>query len=158
MRERRPRQTLVVGIGSPHGNDRLGWDVVDAVARHLEPGSAAVTVRRAQVPSDLLDWLDECDRLIVCDACRMGMPLGSIRRWNWPDPEILSQQLAGSHSWHLPGVLELSATLGRLPPEVIVWGAEAGSETAHPATPLSPELAATVSALSRDIAGEACRA
>src|SRR5688572_26163325 len=48
--------TLVVGIGSDHGDDRVGWLVADALQTRAP---ADVSVRHAKTPLDLLDWLDE---------------------------------------------------------------------------------------------------
>lgn len=77
-------QVLVVGIGSSHGDDMAGWEVVDrllddrlsAATSQLKADDASigdrrplalrdssqVELRKASVPHDLLDWL-EADRV-----------------------------------------------------------------------------------------------
>jgi hypothetical protein len=57
--ESKPR-TLFAGTGSPHGDDRIGWLIADALDKLVPPD---VEVRLASTPSHLLDWLDEFDRL-----------------------------------------------------------------------------------------------
>ena len=150
----RPQQTLIVGIGSPHGHDRLGWIVADDLANRLAESPVPVDVRRAQTPADLLDWIDSYGRLILCDACRMGSKVGTIRRWDWPHADIASSVTGGSHDWNLPAVLELSGRLGRLPPRVVVWGMEAGDESSLADMPLSASLAAQIPELVSRIVAE----
>lgn len=88
--------TLVVGVGSPHGDDQLGWLAADALEAALLALRAAAPnapntpldarpldasgwrVRRAATPSDLLDWLPGPQRLILIDAC--VEPDGGVER------------------------------------------------------------------------------
>ncbi len=64
----RDLNSLVVGIGSSHGTDTIGWEV----ARWLERESIAHwDVKLAMVPSDLLDWLDGRQALALIDAARL---------------------------------------------------------------------------------------
>ncbi|NQV27429.1 MAG: hydrogenase maturation protease [Rhodopirellula sp.] len=139
------RRTLLVGIGSRHGDDQIGW----LVAESLRPVTAAnVDVRQASTPSQLLDWLDGVDRLIVCDACQRygGSCLenddvkknSSLHRWEWPTLEVSSLRSAGSHAFGLPQVLQLAERLNRLPPVVVVFGIEASRFDAF--TDAQPQL------------------
>lgn len=148
--------TLFVGVGSPHGDDRAGWLVADALSNIAESEIASrsmhfaaesrsaveqrprIAIRKVGVPADLLDWLDGVDRLIVCDAVCGGGPPGRLYRWLWPDSQIGQNPSRGSHDFGLYAVLELAAALGRLPAEVVVWGIEAGP--VHSQARLSPEI------------------
>lgn len=134
---------LFVGIGSPHGDDQLGWHVADALADRLQTSDTAfpeevttglnspmlskghIAVRKAGNPVDVLDWIEGIERLIICDACRSGGPPGLAYRWNWPDRAIELVRSNGSHDLGLAGVLRLADRLQRIPPVVIVWGVEA---------------------------------
>jgi Ni,Fe-hydrogenase maturation factor len=74
------RRILVAGIGSPHGDDRAGWDVADRMASHVAVGGggrmgsprldavAAARVVRLSVPHDLFDHLESVDVLHLIDA------------------------------------------------------------------------------------------
>ena len=64
------RGVRVVGVGSPHGDDRVGWRLVEDLAESAGPGVEAVAVAQ---PLGLLDHLDGCSALIVVDACRAGL-------------------------------------------------------------------------------------
>ncbi len=91
----RTRPIFVIGIGSPHGDDRAGWEVIDrltsarnqkslpasgiepeALADFLRCGSASasgsigksVVLHKASVPHDVLDWLDVEAQTHIIDA------------------------------------------------------------------------------------------
>ena len=130
MNDRRP--ILFAGLGSPHGDDRIGWLVADRLA-HAPNLSSSVTIRKAAVPLDLLDWLDGAQMLHLCDAAETSAEVGELSRWDWQangGDAVRSVQLLpilqrlparGSHDFELPGVLDLAAKLQRLPGRIIVW-------------------------------------
>ena len=150
-------RTLIVGIGSPHGDDQIGWRVAEALRSAVSP---AIEVREASTPSQLLDWLEGVDRLIVCDACqaRRRAPDGSagdtlsVHRWQWPTLQVSTLRSAGSHSFGLPQVLQLAERLGRLPQEVIVFGVEGRQFEAFASR--SPDVESLISNTVQVIAGE----
>ncbi|HVV99967.1 MAG TPA: hydrogenase maturation protease [Planctomycetaceae bacterium] len=113
---------LIVGLGSPHGDDAAGWHVVDEIAR-IAP---AERVRRMAHPADLLDLLSDVDELIVCDACRGPDRPGTVRTWTLPLPEeFVRHTPRNSHELGLVEVLRLAEQLGDLPAKVGVWTIEA---------------------------------
>ncbi len=130
---------LLVGIGSPHGDDRVGWEIVKRVGERLGSGHA---VRCARTPAELLDWLEGIDTLDVCDAVSGGLAVGSVCCWKWPAPEIERVPFSGSHDLALPAVLALAEGLGRLPAQLRIWGVGIGPSGAFDA--LSPDVAASV--------------
>ncbi len=108
------RRTLFVGLGSPHGDDQIGWLVADRLAGD-DTLPTTVTLKKAVIPLDLLDWLEVIDCLHVCDAFQGAMP-GELRRWEWnvesdlPTvtkllPEIMRLRCQGSHDFGLAAVL-----------------------------------------------------
>lgn len=121
-------RTLIVGIGSPHGDDQIGWRVADRFASSTEQDH--IDVRRAKSPVDLLDWLEDVRRLVICDSCRGLGRVGAMRRWKWPAPEISEIALSGTHTLSLPAVLALAKTLGRLPDDVLIWAIEGATSNA----------------------------
>jgi len=121
-----------VGLGSPHGDDRIGWVVVQELATAM-PGK--VDARTGRHPAELLDWLYGVDDLVVCDACRSGGRTGQLHRWCWPTDSLAIPERSGSHDLTLPFALALAGRLGRLPERVTVWGVELGD--ASPNGPLS---------------------
>jgi hydrogenase maturation protease len=146
-------RTLFAGIGSQHGDDRIGWLVADALRK---VASTDIDIREAATPSDLLDWLEGIDRLIVCDACASAPGTTSndhgLHRWEWPTQEIATLRSASSHAFGLPQVMQLAERLGTLPPTVIVFGVAAECFDAF--AELSPNLAAAQLAIVQRIAAE----
>ena len=111
--------TLIVGIGSDHGDDRVGW----RVARRLDQrNDRALSVRLARVPADLLDWLGGFDRLVVCDAFVGERPTPLIQHWRWPADVLSRAGWRNSHGLGLPDALDLAERLGQLPTHVDIWG------------------------------------
>jgi hydrogenase maturation protease len=145
-----PGRTLFVGIGSPHGDDQVGWHVALRVAATID--HPQLVVRRAQVPIELLDWLEGSQQLVVCDACRAGGTPGQVRRWNWPADEMLPASWSGTHGLRLPDVLLLAERLGQLPPRVSVWGVEI--RDVQPGTEMSNNIQRAVARAARRIARE----
>lgn len=144
------QHTLVVGIGSPYGDDQVGWLVADRLASRVVRNRTEV--RRAASPTDVLDWLQDVERLVICDACRGLRHVGEVRRWNWPTPDIPAIAWSGTHDLSLPGVLALAERLARLPRQVIVWAIEAAPSCA--AETLSADVSAAIPELVNRIACE----
>ncbi len=141
-------RTLLVGFGSPHGDDQVGWAVADSVVTHDRLRSH-VDVRKAAVPLDLLDWLEGVRRLHVCDAYHDPSLPGAMRRWEWTAEtetskpadmfrEFVRLRCGGSHGFGLIETLDLAASLERLPRQIVVWGT-AGSNFASGA-PISTAI------------------
>ena len=111
--------TLVVGIGSDHGDDRVGWHVAKQLAQR---SAGALSLRLARVPADLLDWLADVERLLVCDAFCAERPTPSIQHWRWPAETLRRAPRRTTHGFELPDVLDLAQRLGQLPACVDIWG------------------------------------
>lgn len=143
------RSTLIVGIGSSHGDDRFGWLAMESP---VIESSQRVDVRMARSPSDLLDWMDDVERLMICDVCRGAGVSDAVQRWIWPAANIEQTVFSGTHDLNLPNVLQLAAELGRLPAEVVVWSIEA--KRIGPCEMASPQIAAAATEVARRILSE----
>lgn len=142
-------ETLIVGIGSAHGDDQIGWRVAERIEQGI--GQAGARVRKARSPVELMDWLDGVQRLVICDACRGLGRVGQVQRWTWPAQNVVGATWSGTHDLPLPAVLQLAERLGRLPPEVIIWSMEAGP--AGQFQELSPAAAAALPEMVRRVTG-----
>lgn len=111
---------LVVGVGSHHGADQLGWRVVESLRTRVGDD---VETRCALSPADVLDWARDFRELHIVDACQ-GLPAGErIGRWRWPElPTQLNSDRFSSHASDVRSALTLGERLGLLPPTVVVWG------------------------------------
>lgn len=128
MPEQKDKKRLLVGLGSHHGDDQAGWQLVEAISRH-----SSIPTRKAAIPADLLHWIEGVDELYLCDACRSTGYAGSLHRWEYrsesqplqnilKDVEILRS--SSSHHLSLAGVLEWAQSLGILPKRVVIWAIE----------------------------------
>lgn len=134
-------QNLITGIGSPHGDDQVGWEIAKQIQNR---DNVFVDVHLARTPDDLLDWMEGTKQLVICDACQGAGVVGSYHHWEWPSAQIKTMKWSGTHNVSLPTVLALAEELGRLPTSVRIWGVEI--EQAQPGRSLSKpvETAAVV--------------
>ncbi len=127
---------LVIGIGSPHGDDRVGWDVIDRLAPLAPKWNV---LRKATVPNDILDWLEDDQTTHIIDASCDDLP--GLRRFDITRNDA-GQLLASfsdtlgsknasftfsalrsnsTHQLDLFSILELVVVLGRLPRQLVLW-------------------------------------
>jgi hydrogenase maturation protease len=133
-------RTLVAGIGSCNGDDRVAWRLLECLAP--APNLEILPLADA---SKLIDYLDGRERLLLVDAMRTGRAPASVLRFRWPDPMIATALGRSSHGIGLGAVLALAERLGRLPARVVVFGIE-GKEWEQNED-LSPVLAAALPGL-----------
>jgi hydrogenase maturation protease len=102
----------VIGLGSPHGDDAVGLEVVRRLAAEALPAGASV-VACDRPGLDLLEALEGADAAVLVDAVRSGASPGTVCELG---PEGLSRgRTTSSHALGVAHALALSATLGRLP-------------------------------------------
>jgi len=144
---------VIAGFGSPHGDDQAGWRVIEALQKRCHFPARLVTIHEA---TQLLDELDDCRKLIVIDACRSGEWKGSLTRFEWPDPRIEQHHSHSTHGMGVCGALRLAERLGRLPPEVEVFGIEIAEW--EPGREVAFEVLEAVKELDAVIAAALCEA
>jgi hydrogenase maturation protease len=131
------RWSCVVGLGSHHGDDQVGWLVLDRLQARGYPSELLI---RARHPLDLLDRINASQTLLLCDACvGVGQP-GTIQHFHWPTDRIAYTRPLGSHDLSLHDVLELGQCLGICPPSVRISTVEGGAWI--PGTPLCAAVTA----------------
>jgi hydrogenase maturation protease len=134
-------RTLVAGVGSCNGDDRVAWTLLEQLAVALP----AVKMVPLADPTKLIDHLDGWERLLVVDATRTGGAPAGVLRFAWPDPMIENRPGRSSHGIGLGAVLAIAERLGRLPPQVVVFGIE--GEVWDASADLSPAVAAALPGL-----------
>ncbi|MEJ2630038.1 MAG: hydrogenase maturation protease [Acidihalobacter sp.] len=118
----------VLGIGSPFGVDRIGWDVVEALgARHPHSRYALGELRigccdRPGVA--LLEQLRDCDEAWIVDALAGGR-VGHLR-WLVPEDLGLAGESFSTHGAGVADALALGAALNEPLPAVRLLAIEAG--------------------------------
>jgi hydrogenase maturation protease len=143
----------IVGLGSPHGDDRAGWAALAALAERRLPARIEL-VQCATPATELWPALAGARRLVLVDAVADGEP-GRILRGGRAE---LAANRAGwtSHGVALDTVLDLAQAFGALPPELVWVGvtidpALAGGEA------FSAPVAAALPALAQAALEEALR-
>ncbi len=111
---------IVVGIGSEHGDDRVGWMVTDRLQKRCPE---RVEFRKVTTPIDLIEVLDEADEIHVVDAAT-DMKTAVLRlRYAVGEHRELIAELppAGTHGFGLDRALRLAESLDRRTDHVHVW-------------------------------------
>ncbi len=132
----------IIGIGSPFGDDQIGWEAIEAIRRSglLECfPQGLVNVQTCDRPaSGLLMLMEGAAHVILIDAMRSGAAPGTIRRLQ--DKEIeMEAALLSSHGFGVAESLALGRTLGMLPVRLVLYGVEACNF--DPCDTLTPEAA-----------------
>lgn len=131
----------VVGLGSPFGDDRLGWWVVERLQASCEQRAAAAPrLVIASTPVAVLEAMPETSDLVIVDACQGLGSTGEIVRLRWPAKPITGLRHRIGHNLALDEVLGLAASLGQLPAVCEVWCVEGCQFQFN--RPLSPEVEA----------------
>ncbi|MCA9223103.1 MAG: hypothetical protein KDA71_22445 [Planctomycetales bacterium] len=136
-----PRQVLVFGLGSPHGDDQAGWLVARQIAEQVvdEGLTNRVQVYELRSPWDLLDHLCPDAPIVIVDAFatpRSTAPSSDTPPTELPPAEsspaevmlieesaLATSPLAArsSHGGSLPELLQLARSLaGQLGPITII--------------------------------------
>lgn len=116
-------RNLVVGIGSAHGDDQAGWQVIDILAaRKL----TSARLRKAAVPHDLIDWIDDCHALHIVDACDSQQALLRCPLLDGQFSIATRTRSRSSHQFGIADVLHLAQSLQLLPEHVVLWAIPAG--------------------------------
>lgn len=115
-------RTVIVGVGSPFGDDRAGWLVIDALQAHLDQcgqAPAGLTLVALDRPgASLLDHLRGADRAVLIDAARGTEAPGTVARLD--ATQLESIPTLSSHGFGVAEALALGSALQALPPELIV--------------------------------------
>jgi len=153
----------VIGIGSPFGADRIGWEVAEALRERLAPdpigvergNAAGVQIELADRPGvELLHLMDQAREVILVDA--ILVPGARRARVRWVERAEL-EACSSSHSSHGLGVAEalaLGEVLARLPPRLAVLGIEVDPDADAPAGTVAAGVEMILGALSPRIEAE----
>ena len=143
--------TLLVGIGSSHGDDQIGWRIAYELQNLCLPNDSVV-IRKAAVPLDMIDWLDGVKTLHLCDACSDRGSPGTLHSWKHDNAcrsALETLRASSSHDFGLPTVLQLAVTLGRIPNRVFIHAVtgqrfEPGETLSDGIVPRIPHIATTI--------------
>lgn len=146
---------LIIGIGSPHGNDQIGWKVIEQLTSQANSCWLG-EFRKAAVPHDLLDWLAAERPVHIVDALASdaNAPLrltiaydaqGSLQA-SFQDEEDIERncvfphlQSNSTHHFDLLSVLQLANALGNLPTQLVLWAIPTGQTNYESSSQARPD-------------------
>lgn len=132
----------IVGIGSPFGQDQLGWQAVEALfaADLLQRYSDGfVSLHQCDRPgTHLLNVIRGADGVVIIDALQSGAAPGTLR---YLEPQAFASEADrfSSHGFGVGATLELGQALGELPEYVRILAIEMDPASAY-STALTPQL------------------
>ena len=131
----------VIGIGSPFGEDTLGWALLDALeAQGLGLPGWEITWRKADRPGPgLLHWFEEQDAAVLVDTPQGDVGPTGVRMLAL-DELARSERPLSIHAMGVAETLALGERLRILPQRPHILGVDAGKR-------LSPEIAAHAGSL-----------
>jgi hydrogenase maturation protease len=148
--------SLILGLGSPHGDDQLGWIAVDRLRPRLPTG---ISAHKVQGGLELLECLEGQDAAVVIDAAAPAGRPGTIRSFAWPCPELTEWTPWSTHGLGLVQAFHLAEVLGRLPRRVTLYTVEA--QATAPGAPLSLQVSqplnTVVATILRDVTAHTSR-
>ena len=114
----------IIGIGSPFGPDKLGWQVVDQLRHNLAEQNNGVHINFIQSDRPglrLLDLIRNADTAILVDAIDQKDSPGQILELD-RHQLLQNEHTLSSHSIGVSDALSLAATLGEIPEELVLFG------------------------------------
>lgn len=112
----------ILGIGSPFGDDQLGWKAIDLLSDRQE--LQKIYLEKCDRPGvSLLSLMKNADTVFLIDAIRSNDAVGKIHRWQ--DVEIETKyHPTSSHAMGIAEALQLAKALQEIPKSVILFGIE----------------------------------
>lgn len=122
-------ELLVLGVGSPFGDDQLGWETINVLQAltTLHQYSSRLTLLSCDRPGvQLLELMKGASTVFIIDAVKTGAPMGSIHHFQNKEIEGLTSSLS-SHAMGVAQAIELGRILNVLPTEIHLYGIEIGT-------------------------------
>jgi hydrogenase maturation protease len=125
------RRVIVVGVGSPYGDDSVGWEVVRQLRLHPKIQQLAVrdvAIQCADRPGiDLLNIINHSNSALIIDAAVSDFPPGTVTRLENDDIDTAIKNTS-SHDFGVLETMALGKALNQLPDQVIILGITIGQE------------------------------
>lgn len=108
----------IIGIGSPYGDDQLGWLTVDVLEQQLNPPVHCLKLDRPG--PELLRYFQGTSSVVLVDAILEDSQ--TTTRELQVDELIAITKLTSSHGFELSKTLALGDTLDLLPQQLRLFG------------------------------------
>ncbi|HLA45927.1 MAG TPA: hydrogenase maturation protease [Aggregatilineales bacterium] len=144
--------TLCIGVGNEfRHDDGVGRLTVRALVEHRLPGVCiAETCGEGAV---LIEMFKAARRVFIIDAVSSSKPPGTIFRLDACSQSIPGDFFAySSHAFSVAEAVEMAKVLGRLPPEIVIYGIQGADFSSGKG--LSPEVEAAIQKVIERIVAE----
>jgi len=149
----------IIGLGSPHGDDQLGWELVRLLENEGVQSSVETPLRItacATLGGEVLECWKGADLAIIVDAVRGALPPGTVRHIILHPQHDLSEvdavRTLTSHSIDLRALMDLAMALDEIPTRVVLIGVEV--EACAPFESMSAPACAALPGLVRAVRAE----
>ena len=109
----------IIGIGSPHGADRMGWLATEQLQSLAWPFTTHW--HSCRTPAELPGLLANTTKAVLIDALAAPTSTGNILRLT-ADQIQQQPQICSSHGFDLAAALNLTTSLGDCPPHLLILG------------------------------------
>jgi len=117
----------IFGVGSPFGDDRLGWVAARRLRARLEVSSVRNDVEICELDrpgAALVFMLEGASVVVLIDAVHSGATPGTLHRIAATALDPIERPVSG-HEFGVAPALQLARALGVLPAHTVVFGLEA---------------------------------
>ncbi|STX43998.1 hydrogenase expression/formation protein [Legionella donaldsonii] len=120
-------ELLILGIGSPFGDDRLGWEVVQGLQK--KKALQGYSTQQLQFMAcdrpglNLLDWMQQAKTVFLIDAVRTGAKAGSLLYLENEEIKTINS-IQSTHEFGLANTIEMGKILNLLPNKLVLYGIE----------------------------------
>ncbi len=113
----------ILGIGSPFGDDQVGWKVVEALKVHMivHPDIQLMSCDRPGIR--LIELMRGGSSIILIDAVKTGQKKGVIHRLEGEDIQALNTVFS-THDIGIAEALQIGSALNELPKHIVLYGIE----------------------------------
>lgn len=118
----------VIGVGSPQGDDAVGWQVVERLRAMRLAGADIALLQCPRPDSELLRMLRGARLAILVDAAVDATPGRVLRLDGLEDIEAAAG--LSSHGLSPATMLRLGAVLGELPERLVLYAVTVGEDCA----------------------------
>ncbi len=118
----------ILGIGSPYGDDKVGWMVIDNILKEQEKFKNNIPNRLVIEKHDrpgmhLLELMRGAYMVYLVDAVISSKPIGTIHKLYKNEIKELKSVLT-THDVGIAQALEIGEAISSLPKEIIFYGVE----------------------------------
>lgn len=113
----------VLGIGSPFGDDQVGWNVAEALKAYFLTYAHVIIESHDRPGVRLIELMSEASTVFIIDAVKSNSEVGTIHQLK--NNEIFeSEHRFSTHDIGVSQALQLGRALNVLPDNVILYGIE----------------------------------